>query len=339
MEGSPRASLADRMKVWRRVRIPAGRQVVNVIGLLMIVAVFSTLSPYFLTPDNIINVLKQTAAVATVGGFFTLMMVAGGVDLSVSGVLVLGGVISVILVNRGVSLPVAFSAAVAVGLLVGIVNGLLVAVARINTVIATLGTLYITSGLTQVWTKGLTVAPRNFAYVNLGNGSFLGVPILVIVMAISVAAALVIERRTILGRHAVLTGSNTGAAVLSGIPTRFTLAVLFALTGAAAGWAGVMVSSQLGAADPFADTTFAFEIIIATLLGGTSILGGEGSVLGMLLGALIVSSATVGMQLLGIPSFVETVLTGLILLGAMTLDALSRRYRLRPRRQAVQRAI
>jgi ribose transport system permease protein len=339
MTGSPWGSLTGRLRMWRRTRIPAGRQLANVVGLLLIVAIFSTLSPYFLTVDNVINVLKQTAAVATVGGFFTIMMVAGGVDLSVSGVLVLGGVISVILVNRGLSLPIAFGAAVAAGMIVGIVNGLLVAVARINTVIATLGTLYITSGLTQVWTKGLTVAPRNYSYINLGNGSVFGVPILVIVMVIAVAIAFVIERRTILGRNAVLTGSNAGAALLSGIPTRFTLAVLFALTGASAGWAGVMVSSQLGAADPFADTTFAFEIIIATLLGGTSILGGEGSVLGMLLGALIVSSATVGMQLLGIPSFVETVLTGLILLAAMTLDALSRRYRLRPRRQATQRAV
>ena len=335
--GSQEGRPAGRLKL---VKIPAGRQLVNVVGLLLIVAIFSTLSPYFLTVENLINVLKQTATVATVGGFFTLMMVAGGVDLSVSGVLVLGGVVSVILVNRGISIPIAFSAAVAVGLVVGIANGLLVAVARINTVIATLGTLYITSGLTQVWTKGLTLAPTNYSYANLGNGAIFDIPILVIVMLIAITIALVIERQTILGRRSVLTGSNAEAAHLSGVPTRLTLAILFALTGAAAGWAGVMVSSQLGAADPFADTTFAFEIIIATLLGGTSILGGEGSVLGMLIGALIVSSATVGMQLMGIPSFVETVLTGLILLGAMTLDALSRRYRFRSRRRrAVEHAV
>jgi ribose/xylose/arabinose/galactoside ABC-type transport system permease subunit len=313
--------------VWPRLGSGAKRQAFNLVGLAVLIAILSVLTPLFLTSENVINVLKQTATVATVGGFFTITMVAGGVDLSVSGVLVLSGAVSVLLVNAGVPIPIAFAAAVCLGLAVGIVNGLLVSVVRINTVIATLGTLYITTGLAQVWTNGKTIAPNNADYAYLGNGTLGPFPILVVVMLIALVVAMILERRGLIGRYAVLTGSNSAAARLSGIPTRSTLVTLFALTGAAAGWAGVMVSSQLGAADPFADAEFAFEVIIATLLGGTSILGGEGTVVGLLIGALIVSSALTGMNILGVPSFVQTVLTGVVLIAAVGLDAVSRRPR------------
>jgi ribose transport system permease protein len=314
-------------------RPAVGRQLANFVGLALIVAIFSILDGAFLTHVNVINILKQTAAVATVGGFFTLTMVAGGLDLSVSGVLVLTGVISVKLVNAGVPIPAAFALSVLLGLGVGVLNGLLVAVVRVNTIIATLATLYITGGLAQALTGAQTIAPNAAAYAELGNNTIATIPILVIVMLIALAIAAVLERRSALGRNAVLTGSNAEAAQLSGVPTRATLVALFALTGAAAGLAGVMVSSQLGAADPSVDTTFAFDIIIATLLGGTSIAGGEGTVAGLCLGALIVSSAKVGMDIVGVASFVQTVLTGSILLGAVSLDVLNRRRRARPRRR------
>jgi ribose transport system permease protein len=316
-----------RLSLVPRSRTAAGRQLANLIGLGILVAVFAAQTNAFLTGANIINILQQTTLVATVGGFFTITMVAGGVDLSVSGVLVLSGVVAVRLVNAGVSIPIAFAIAVLLGLGVGIINGFFVSIVKINTIIATLATLYVTGGLAQVLTNAQTIAPVNDSYAALGNNNVGPFPIMVLAMVVALVIALIIERRTVLGRSAVLIGSNSEAARLSGVPTRGILVILFALTGAAAAWAGVMVSSQIGAADPFADSTFAFEIIIATLLGGTSILGGEGTVVGLFLGALIVSSATVGMQLLGVASFVQTVLTGSILLGAVGLDALMRRRR------------
>jgi ribose/xylose/arabinose/galactoside ABC-type transport system permease subunit len=318
----------------------AGRQLANLVGLGLLVAIFQTQNHAFLTYDNVLNILTQASAVATVGGFFTILMVGGGVDLSVSGVLALSGVVAVRLVNAGFSVPLAFVVAVLLGLGVGVINGVFVAIVRVNTIIATLATLYVTVGLAQALTGAQTIAPSDAGYARLGNATINTVPILVVIMVIAVAIAMIIERRAALGRNAVLLGSNPQAARLSGVPTRGTLVALFALTGAAAGWAGVMVSSQLGAADPFADANFAFDIIIATLIGGTSIMGGEGTVVGMLLGALIVSSANVGMDLLGVPSFDKTVLTGCILLAAVSLDALMRRrrvggFRIRIRRRAI----
>jgi ribose transport system permease protein len=325
-----RQTVKRRLAMLPRSRAMAGRQFANLVGLGILVAIFSAQSDAFLTYDNVINILKQSATVATVGGFFTLMMVAGGIDLSVSGVLVLSGVLSVILVNAGAQIPLAFATSVAMGLAVGVANGFFVAIIRVNTIIATLATLYVTGGLAQVLANGQTLAPSDPSYADLGNDNVGSIPILVVAMVIALAIALLLERRSVVGRNAVLTGSNLEAARLSGVPTRTTLVVLFALTGAAAGWAGVMVSSQLGAADPFAEANFAFDIIIATLLGGTSIMGGEGTVVGLLIGALIVSSANVGMDLLGVESFVKTVLTGAVLLGAVSLDALMRRRRERP---------
>jgi ribose/xylose/arabinose/galactoside ABC-type transport system permease subunit len=301
------------------------RQLVNVVALVLLIGVLSSLSDRFLTVENAANVLRQIATVVTVGAFFTLAMVAGGIDLSVGGVLALSGVVSVMLVNVGLPLPIAFLGAAAVGALVGVVNGLLVAVVGLNTVIATLGTMYITRGSAQVLSGGRAIVARDPGYAYLGNAAIGPVPVLVIVMLIALAVTIMLERRTLLGRYAVLVGSNVEAARLSGIPTRRTLVVLFALTGASAGLAGVMVSSRLATAVPSVEVDFAFAVIIATLLGGTSVLGGEGSVVGLLLGALIVGSATSGMNILGVPAFVQTVLTGVVLLAAVGLDAVLRR--------------
>jgi ribose transport system permease protein len=295
--------------------------------------VMATLSDRFVTAENFANVLRQIATVVTVGAFFTLTMVAGGVDLSVSGVLALSGVVSVLLVNAGVPLPLAFIAATGLGALVGVLNGLLVAGIGLNTVIATLGTMYITRGSAQVLAGGRAVVARDPGYAYIGNAQIGPVPVFVIIMAIALGMAVLLERRTIVGRYAVLVGSNVEAARLSGVPTRATLVFLFALTGAAAGWAGVMVSSRLATAVPSVEVDFAFSVIIAALLGGTSLLGGEGSIFGLLLGALIVGSATSGMNILGVPAFVQTVLTGVVLLAAVGLDALVRQRRVRPRRR------
>lgn len=310
---------------------PGGRRVlVNVVALAILVGVLSLLSDRFLTQDSVANVLYQISTVVTVGCFFTLLMVSGGIDLSVGGVLALSGLISVFLTNAGVPLPLAFAGAIALGGLVGIVNGLLVAIVGLNTVIATLGTMYLTRGTALVLTGGRAARPEDPGYAFIGNASIGPLPALVVLMLVVLVATLVIERRTVLGRYLVLVGSNPRGARMSGIPVRTTMVALFALTGASAGLAGVMVSSRLNTALPAVGTGFEFEVIIATLLGGTSLLGGEGSVLGLLTGALIVGCATSGMNILGIPAFVQTVALGCVLLAAVGLDAFLRSRRGHP---------
>lgn len=309
------------------------RMVVNVIALAVLVLILSLLSDRFLTAENAANVFRQIATVVTVGCFFTILMVSGGIDLSVGGVLTLGGLVAVLLVNSGVPIPAAIAAATLLGGLVGVVNGFLVAVVGLNTVIATLGTMYVTRGSAMVLGGGTSVGVKEPGYAWLGNGSIGPVPVPAIVLLIVFFVTLALERRAILGRYAVLAGTNPRGARLAGIPVRTVQVVLFALSGAAAGWAGVMVSSRLNTALVTAGNGFEFEVIIATLLGGTSLLGGEGSVLGLLVGALIVGCATSGMNILGVPVFIQSVLLGTVLIAAVGLDAILRRRRDRPTRR------
>jgi ribose transport system permease protein len=305
----------------------AMRLLVNAIALLALVALFTILSDKYLTAANVANVLNQISIVVIVGCFFTLLMVAGGIDLSIGGVLGVSGMVCVLLINAGLSTPLAILVAVLMGTLVGVFNGLLVAVLGINTVIATLGTLYVTRGATQVLGGGVSIRPEDPDFAFIGNGSLGPVPATVAIMAVVFIVALLLERRTAVGRYAVLVGSNARGARLNGVPVRRVHMLLFVLTGAAAGLAGVMASSRYMAAQPALGSGFEFDVLIATLLGGTSLLGGEGSVLGLLVGALIVGSVTTGLNMLGVPSFIQTVLLGIVLLAAVGFDALVRSRR------------
>jgi ribose/xylose/arabinose/galactoside ABC-type transport system permease subunit len=307
--------------------------VVNLVALAALLLILSLLSDRFLSAENAANVFRQIATVVTVGCFFTILMVSGGIDLSVGGVLTLSGIVAVILVNSGVPIPLAVVVATLLGAMVGIVNGFLVAVVGLNTVIATLGTMYVTRGSALVLGGGTSIRAEDPGYAWLGNGLIGLVPMLAIVMFVVLVVTFALERRGLLGRFAVLVGTNPRGARLAGIPVRTVQLVMFALTGAAAGWAGVMVSSRLNTALVTAGNGFEFEVIIATLLGGTSLLGGEGSVLGMLVGALIVGCATSGMNILGVPVFIQSVLLGSVLITAVGLDAILRRRRDRPTRR------
>jgi ribose transport system permease protein len=243
--------------------------------------------------------------------------------------------VSVQLVNAGVPLEVAIASAVALGALIGVINGVMVAIVGINTVIATLGTLYITAGATLVLGEGMSVRPDDPGYRFIGNGEIGPVPVLVIIMLAALVFTLLIERRTRLGRYAVLVGGNPKGARLNGLPVRTTQVTLFIMTAAAAGFAGVMVASRHNAALPGAGVGFEFSVIIATLLGGTSLLGGQGSVIGLLLGALIVGALTTGLNILGIESFIQTVVLGVVLIAAVGFDAVVRGRRGRPTRRVL----
>ncbi len=311
------------------------RLLVNTAGLLLVIAVLTVLSDRFLTLQTGVVVLRQVTTVVVVGAFFTMLMVVGGIDLSVGGVLALSGIVSVSLANAGFPLPIAFAAATGFGAAVGALNGFLVAVVGVNTLIATLGTLYATRGIALVLGEGRAIAAADPGYSYVGTATIGPVPVVVIVVVIALAIAITLERRTLFGRYTVLTGANPRGARMSGVPVRTTLVMAFVLTGAAAGWAGILWSSRLGSAVSKAGIGFEFDVIIAALIGGTSLLGGEGVVLGTVLGALILGTATTGMNILGVEPFVQRVLLGVVLLTAVTLDALVRARRDRSVRRVV----
>lgn len=293
---------------------------INLLILIALCLVISILSDRFYQPGNLANVLRQISIVAIVGAAVTLVMVAGGLDLSVGGILALAGVVSAMLAANDVPIPLAFLAGIGAGSLVGLLNGLLVVRLRINAVIATLGSLYIARGIANLLTDGVPVHDVPQGYSNLGAGFVGPVPVPVIVMAIVVIVFAIIGRFTTLGRHAIAIGSNREAARLSGIPVDRVRIVLYVLVGVTAGIGGVILSSRLNSGQPTAGAGFEFDVIVAAVLGGTSLAGGEGTVLKTLVGALIIGVLANGMNLLGVGIFWQTVVQGVVLIAAVAVD-------------------
>jgi ribose transport system permease protein len=291
-----------------------------VLILIVLALVVSILSDRFYQPGNITNVLRQISIVAIVGAAVTLVMVAGGLDLSIGGILALSGVVSAMLAADGHPIPVAFLVGILAGSAVGLLNGLLVVRLRINAVIATLGTLYISRGIANLMTDGVPIHDVPRGYSDLGAGFVGPVPVPVIVMAIVVGIFAVIDRSTILGRHAVSIGSNREAARLSGVAVDRVRIVLYILVGVTAGIGGVILSSRLNSGQPTAGMGFEFEVIVAAVLGGTSLAGGEGSVLKTLVGALIIGVLANALNLLGVGSFWQGVVQGVVLIVAVAVD-------------------
>jgi len=217
------------------------------------------------------------------------------------------------------------------------VNAVLAVPFGINSVIATLGTLYVARGTAQLLTGGVAVYGVPDEYQAFGGGSMFGIPNPVLVMLIVVIAFVSLERFTLLGRYAVAVGSNPEASYLSGVPGRRIQAALYVLTGTMAGLAGVMLSSRLSSGQINTGVGFEFDVIVATVLGGTSLAGGEGTVAGMVIGALIIGVLANGLNLLGVPSFWQTVAQGVVLVLAVGLDVFLRQ-RLAARRRRAETA-
>jgi len=309
----------------RRLGVMGQKTLINLAVLALIWLVLTFLSPRFLTEQNLANVFRQIAVVTTVGTVVSLLMVSRNFDLSVGGVVALSGCVAATLANEGWPVVPALAAGTLAGALVGTFNGFLVVVVGINAVIATLGTMYLSRGAALLVTNGVPIYSVPDEYKVVGAGYVGPIPIPVIIMLLFVAVMTVVERRTLLGKFARATGSNPQAASLCGVPTRLVQMILFVAAGAAAGWGGIMISSRVGGGVPTVGQGFEFEVVVAAVLGGTSLAGGEGIVVGVLLGALIVGSINNGLNLLGVPTFWQTVALGTVLVLAVGLDAVLRR--------------
>lgn len=311
----------------RRFTLDMSKGLTTLVILLILCAVLSVLNENFLTTANIQNVLRQVSVTAISAAAVTLVMVAGGLDLSVGGVVALSGVTAALLAGGGVPLGAAFLGGVLVGLVVGLLNGILVVSLGINSVIATLGTMSISRGVAQLLTNGSPVHQVPPDFRELGTG-FLGVvPIPVVLMLLTIFVFVVVQRRTLLGKHAVAIGSNLEAARLAGIRVNRVRVMLFVISGAMAGFGGVIIASRLNSGQPNAGLGFEFAVIVAAVLGGTSLSGGEGRVEGTLIGALIVGVLSNGLNLLGVAPFWQNVVEGVVLVLAVGLDLLLRKAR------------
>ena len=305
------------------------RVLINVGVILLIGLVVQVGTGKFFSGRNLTSLAIQIAVVTIIACAMTLVMVAGSIDISVSGVVVLSGVVTGQLIVSGTPMWLAFIAGTLVGVAVGLINSFLVIVLGITSLIATIGTLYASQGVANLLTNGLAIAGLPIEFSTLGSGYFWGVPIVLPIMAVTVAVFVGIQRTTRLGRHIVATGSNAQAAFLNGVSTRWTLLQCFVLSGAAAGWGGIIYASRLGNPAPVLDNDLLFQVIVAIVVGGTSLTGGEGSVVGTLTGAVLIGVVNQALNLFGVSTYWQYVALGLLLVISVGSDAVLRQDKTR----------
>lgn len=293
-----------------------------ILGILILVAlVFFFFNNRFLRIANIMFILRQISFVIMTGCAVTLLMISGNLDLSVGSTVALTGVVHAFLCQSGIATGLSFFIAVAVGTLIGVINALTVVKLKITPFIATLGTMYIGRGLSYLFTNGLVIRdglPENFT--TLGRDYLGPLPIPVIILLIVVVVFVILEKKSVLGKYSIAIGGNKTAATLSGINASSHVMVLYVITGAMAGLSGVMMASRLGVGDPNVGIGFEFDVIIAVILGGTSLAGGEGSIFGMIIGGLIIGVLGNGLKILNVFTFFQAVLKGGVLVLAVILD-------------------
>jgi ribose transport system permease protein len=302
------------------------REVVARFGLVMalvaLVVALSVLSDRFLTPSNVINVLRQISINAVIAGGMTVVIIGRGIDLSVGSLLALTGVVGASLALGGLPAGIAILAALALGTALGAFNGAFVAYAGIAPFIVTLAGLTIFRGAALAYTDGRPISGLPPFFGTLGYGTLLGLPVPVWIMLGFLLLTHVILRYTALGRAIYAIGGNEEAARLSGIPVRRVVMFTFAYSGLAAALAAMVLTGRLNSAQPSAGVMFELDAIAAVVVGGTSLFGGKGGVFGTLVGALIIGVINNGMNLLNVPSFYQQIVKGGVILAALLIERL-----------------
>lgn len=295
-----------------------------IVGIFVALCVALTFaSPTFLTVQNIRNILDQNAAIGIIACGETLVIISGSFDLSVGAIYALAGLIAILLANRIGPVP-AIVVAVLAGLVLGSLNGVFVVFGRIHSFIATLASQYIFNGLALVISGGLIVTARNTGFLTIGQDRGLGINYTIWIFAAVVVITGVLLSRTLWGRHVFAAGGNNEAARLSGIRVGFVRGSVFALSGSAAALAGVLAASRVGTAQAGTGVGLELAGIATTVLGGTSIFGGEGAIWRTVLGVLLIGVIGNGFDLLGISATYQQIVEGVLIILAVTVDAYTR---------------
>ncbi|PCN42730.1 ribose ABC transporter permease [Brevibacillus laterosporus] len=296
------------------------QQMGPLLGLFLLVIILSIVSSDFLTVSNIFNVLRQVSINALIAFGMTFVILTGGIDLSVGSTLALSSALSAGLMASGGDPFLAIVVGLLAGLVMGAFNGILVAKGNVAPFIATLATMTVFRGLTLVYTEGkpITGLPDSFGLV--GKSFFLQIPMPVIWMLLSFVALYFILKHTTFGRHVYALGSNEEATRLSGISTTKVKIWVYSISGLFASLAGIILTSRLNSAQPTAGTSYELDAIAAVVLGGTSLSGGKGWIVGTLIGAMIIGVLNNGLNLLNVSSFYQLVAKGAVILIAVLLD-------------------
>jgi ribose transport system permease protein len=298
----------------------AGRRFGTVVGLLGLCLLLWILTPHFLTVSNALNVMEQTSINAIVAVGMTYVIIAGGIDLSVGSLVALSGVVLAGALKAGWSPSLAIAAALVVGAGTGLMNGLIIAFGRLPPFIMTLGMMSVARGAALLVTDGRPISGFDAGFRSLATGRVLGVPApILLTLAIYLVAHFVLAR-TRFGRYVYGIGGNEEATRLSGVNVRFHKTMVYVVSGVTSAIAAILLTARLNTAQPIAGIMYELDAIAATVIGGTSLSGGEGGLAGTLIGALTMGVLRNGLNLLGVSSFLQQLVIGVVIIVAVLVD-------------------
>ena len=298
-------------------------------GYVLVLALFamilSTLSPYFLTVSNFINIARQVSINFILAVGATVVIISAGIDLSVGSILAFSGVVGALYLNTGGNFIVAILIALALGTLLGVINGFFIAKMKLAPFIATLGMMSVARGLALVVTGGNAITIDVPNYVFLGSGVIFGIPVPVIIAGLIFLLGAFLLSKTWIGKYIYAIGGNKEASRLSGIEVDKMLIFTYGLSGFLAGLAAVVLSARLWAAPPIMGEGYELQAIAAAVIGGASLSGGEGFLTGTLYGAFVIGIIRNGLNLIGVSSFWQQVAIGSIIILAVLVDQIKKR--------------
>lgn len=293
---------------------------IALIGLMMVI---TFINPNFLTANNLLNLLLQVTANGFIAFGMTFVILTGGIDLSVGSILALSSALTAGLIAAGIPVPFAILLAVCMGGIFGMLNGLLVAYGKLAPFIVTLASMTIFRGATLVFTNGNPLTQGlgdSFLFQFLGQGYVVGIPFPVILMFLVFIILYVVLHKTAFGKSVYALGGNEKAAYISGVKLSKVKIIIYTISGIMASVSGLIITSRLSSAQPTAGTSYEMDAIAAVVLGGTSLSGGKGRILGTLIGALIIGVLNNGLNIIGVSAFWQQVVKGVVILIAVLLD-------------------
>jgi len=300
----------------------------NYLIILIMLVLFGAgiiLSPYFLTGTNVINILLQSAINSIIAIGMTFVIITGGIDLSVGSVLALSGVVMASLSHRGFSVILVIISGILIGIICGFINGSLITKWKLAPFIATLGMMSIARGLALIYTGGLTMYGLSSSFTILGSGYLGSIPIAVIITFIIFFIAYFILKYTKVGLYVYAIGSNEEATRLCGISVNKYKLLVYIISGICASIAGIILTGRLNAAEPIAGSGYELNAIAAAVIGGCSLAGGEGNLLGTLVGAIIMGILQNLLNLTNVQAYYQQLVIGLVIVGAVLVDTFRKR--------------
>jgi ribose transport system permease protein len=316
-------SLSNTANAKRQIRQVA-RQAGLFAVIIILLAGFGFANPFFVSGSNLINILLQASVVGILALGQTFVLVTGGIDLSIGSIVAVSAVASGLL-SHNFPVPLAIIAGILVGAISGMVNGLLITKTKITPFIITLGTMSIYAGLALIIAGGQAVYGIPDGFQRALGGSVAGIPIPVLLFVVITALAAFVLRRTIFGEYLIAIGGNSEVARLAGIRIGRYTTLAYVMSGAGAGLAGAMLAARLGAADPIMGADLLLVAIAATVMGGTKLTGGDGSMVGAAFGSIIIATLTAGLTTLNIQAFYQQVAVGCAIILALLVDQVARR--------------